>query len=104
MKCKHPRKTCPWACEGYIDACAYELGQQTQSVHSSSDTVITIRLERKLFDGIPTHWESNAAVDGQWLMDGTGPTFAGVLDLALDSIQDSHREALSFDANNKGET
>lgn len=102
MKCKHPRKRCPWACEGYIDACAYEL-KPNYRPRPGWDTQLTIAISRKLFDGEPSHWEVQAELDGKEIVSGTAPTFYGALDIALDAKTDLEIPEFNFDANNKGE-
>lgn len=63
---------------------------------------VTIKITRVKFDGEPIHWE--------WDLDtgagGTGPTFYGVLDMAVQGITgdtgdfDSiHNDWVDFDAN-----
>lgn len=70
-----------------------------------SDSV-TIKITRVKFDGEPTHWEYDLDSGAG----GTGPTFYGVLDMAVEAITGDHgdfdsihNDWVDFDANDRNE-
>lgn len=66
---------------------------------------ILISITRVSYLGDPTHWEGVITVKNQVVSEATGPTYAGVLDILLDSLTSEgtvvNQDWLNWDANNK---
>lgn len=68
----------------------------------NTDGEIYIKIVRRTYDNEPTHWEVEAAtvgiLDGQ--IEGTAPTFYGVVDMVFDYISEIDETGWTkFDAN-----